>query len=1159
MRGLSQNWGFIRLSSVFIFVSLSGLTNTWAQSTTSRTATIPIPNKVNSIKKPASDLVKDGAILDVGEAAKMAENGFDLSNLDPVENKLWQNQSYPASDALSRGYPQAGMGVQFLSFEASTKFTSMMRVQSLQDPSKYFRLAISRYSQSMMMRAALLRKLGYFIPSPKYYTNLKITFVSEDEKKAFIDQAEMDAGDFESRKWITANNTSDHSLILASATLEEMSSEYFDANWGLAPNPDDPNQVSTVQRFSRNRSFRALIFPYSLVDVPESVNRYSTKFASVSTGFISISYFMAQSFQACAYDDAQWMLKRVQKLSLKDMQEIVAEAQYPQEIAELVLAKFVNRTINALQTFGLKSDLPALNLNITSNSGLVTKGKVTAEWVPGYPQRFSHGERTSPYQEGDLARYLSIDGKSSLLATVLAKINNQLQLLSVEDAASAYQRDYIKKVVEHIQTKPHEPFNREITSWGGPLFGFNITASRHIATGTYTDSTAPVQLVDNINVGAGLGLFRAVDGIDQVLPIAGANISASRDYTHVRPILSVKEATGVNWKNLVIPAYMKNISQVLEAAEKKAADGTSQSSLDAFLNDLRDGEVFTITDSVALSSYLQASASIDVLLGFQPFNFINSITIGGDASRVILRQVSFHRVINDRLNGVHVYVRDMKNKARGLEMNVNFFLNLLKVRSQMTEADIQTDGFLIDYNPTLAAQIDPQSEAGKKLAATGINLRKALLPLFRDNDTELLYSKFANKKFKIEHEIKSVETMQKILAWKFSQFREDHLLNITYPRSEQHPELDPEDEKVTLFSAKRGELKGRDILGFLVDIVEGVFTNKVKNDVKIARNTNENPADAPMGKAYWRFINTESDLSKIPDGSDLTQYPSVGTIQHVWGGWSLKRDKFFKVLDEVKKQFEGTAAAKYELVNRNEFMNMKSLDFYRITGSVSILGPGLDKITEMLIQSDMDDKNPSRPKNWLNRVINKVKCGSVKCTEKIRYENDKAFYRELMTLIGNGDFKRGESAYIDRCQKQTSPNQAPGPRGGLTRDWSRSYEGNKYKCLSPWLVKLMKAAREYPEEDRMEQTRWMTQVLNILDKEIPIPSLLNYLGQENYVLLVRINGFRSGDEDGDIEYFSNSVGDPNQNYEYAGGLVNLFVRKTGIMPTELNRTIGGFQ
>jgi len=1119
------------LPMLVMAVFFSGLSKASAQSEgNTRTLNIAIPSASSqAIKKPASDLVKDGQVLDVGEAARLAEDGMDLSNLNPVENKLWQNQVYSATDSADGKYPDAQTGVQFLSFEASTKFSSMARVQSLEDPNQFYRLAISRFSQPMMMRAALLRKLGYFLPSPQYYKNLKVRFESEEAKKAFIEQSEMDAGDFTSRGWILADRVQDHSLVLASSTLEQVSFDYFDANWGLAPNPDIPEQVASVQRFSRYRAFRALIFPYALVDVPESVNRYSVRFATVTTGFLSIPYFMAQSFQACGYDDALWILKRIQKLTTQDLREIVLEGHYPPEISDLVYAKLVHRINDALSLFHLSPGIPNPELAFTTPSGLIQKGKVTKEFVPGYPQRFAHGERTSPYQEGDFARYLSVEGKSALLATIFTKLNKQLQAATVQDAASNYQQNLFQKLLQQVKDHPNEPFQKEVASWGGPLAGFNVVASRHISTGTYSGSTAPVQLVDNLSLGAGLGIFRAIDGLGSITPVAGASVSVVRDFTHVRPLNLVKEAKNISWTQLMIPSFMKNISEVLSTADKKNTDGSVQKSLDAFLMDLRDGEVFTISDSIALSAYVQASASMDMMFGMSPLGFLNSLTLSADGSRVILRQVSFIRVSNNGFNGVHVYVRDMKNKAYGLEMNVNFFMNLLKLRTQMTDADIISDGFVIDYNPSLSAEVDPSTETGQKLEKTREDLRLALLPLFRNNNTELLYAKFSNKKFVIEHNLKAKEQKLKFLLWKASRFKEDHLLQITYPRSEAHPEMDPADEKVILFTSKRGKLQGRDLLGMGFDLLQGVLSKFVKNGATVSPAIGDNPANVPYGKAYWRQAEVETDLSPQVQ----SRYPSVGSIQHVWGGWSLTQKKFFQVLDEIKEQFQGIPNTPYDLINKDEFVNMTSLDFYRITANVSILSPGLDKIRDLILQPNVINKNPAKRKS-----------------------NDWKMFTDLMTLLGDGNYEAGKTKYMRSCRLE-NPIRPKNGNGGIVRPLS-SYQGVLYPCLADWIRDLLIQAHTYPSDPK-EQVQWLTKIISLLDDKIPLGQVLKYLGSENYVLLVRINGFRTGDEDGDLEYFSNTVGDPNQDFEYAGGLVNLYVKKTGLIPTELDRTLGGFQ
>lgn len=1144
------------MASKFILAGLflAFVSNAWAQGVTS----VPLPNAANSVKKPAHDLVLDGKVLDFNQAAQLSER-MDLSDLNPRESKFWQDKTFSASDADTRGYPKASIGVfspkseSFITGRA--KFTSLHLVQSKENPKAYYRMAVSFASQSMMMRAALLRKLGYYVNSPKYYKNLKVTFKNEAEKEQFIAQLADDLGgiDLTARTWIVDNDKKDHSLVLQSATLEDTSNDTSELYWGTAPDPSNPANIPAVQRFSRLRAYRAAIIPFALVDVPESVNRFSTRFAEVSTGYVNIPYYLGQSFQATTYDDLRWILKRLQKLSLKDYEEIVAESNYPEEIKPLVLAKLVNRARSAFSLFKVHSSLPEMSLNINSSSGLVQAGKVTSMKVEGYPQHFAHGDRTSPFQEGDMLRLISLQGKNTLVESAIARMTEKLQIIGVQDHLKDYQQEFYNRIVDHIKNRPNEPFHREVVSWGGPIAGMNLNASRHVTTGTFTGSTAPVQLVDNLTVGAGLGIFRALDGVDKIQPIAGVNFSIARDYTHVRPITSMKEASKVSWKSLFVPSHMNKLAKILESEGKTTEDGEILTPVESFLAEMQDGELFSISDSVARTSYLQASASIDVLLGIQPLKFINSITLGADENRVMLKQVTFHRVMNERFNGVHVYVRELKNKGKGLELNANYFINLLKIRAQSTEADISTDAFFINLKPVKVGEDDSSTEAGQKLQTRKEDLKLTMLSLFKYNSTELLHSKFPNNRIEVKHNLKAKEQKIKLLAWKQSKLKEDHLIHLTPPRSEMNPLLNPKDETEILFRSKIGELRGRDIIGLLKEVGNGVLAQKGLSDKLSLSNDlgGDNPANVAKGKAYWRLINTESQLTKNP----RTAYPSVGIIQHTWGGWSMKQDEFLTTLAEIKKRYENTSIASYPLINPSEFHNMKSLDFYRITANLSILGSGLDRIRDLLLQPQMDSQNPNKSPDPLLRLVQKIKCGSNKeCGDRIRVANDKELFYELMKMFGNGDAQLGHQVYVQMCKEEKyaiHKEYAANLQGG-------AYRGTQFKCLSNWLQRLLSLAHRYPQ-DKSQQTRWMTQVLSILDENIPIAQLLNYLGQENYIFLIRINGFRVGEEDGDLEYFSHTVGDPQKDFSYAGGLVGLFIKKTGLMPTELDRTLGGFQ
>ncbi len=1109
-------------STVLLFLFLSGVAQ--AQDGGGKTLTISLPGKGVSIKKPSSDLEHEGRILNPDEAARLGQSGLDLSTLQPTANKLWQNQSYTASNAKELGYPTGDVGVHFVDFEAAVKFTSLVKVRSNADSTKTFRLGISRFTQPMMMRSGLLRRLGFFIPSPEVYKKLKVSFNSVEDKKLFLEQTQIEtSSDFESRNWVQDPEPAKAYLFLTSATLETVSQDYFDLNWGLAPNPEDPNQVPLLQRLSRLRGFRALIFPYSLIDVPESVNRFTVRHTQVQSGFASIPYFMAESFSACTYEDARWILRRLQALTPADFREIVKLGQYPPELEELVYRKLLARVENVLQVFGFKASFDSPDLNFSN--GAVKKGKVTQEFVGGYPQRFSHGERQSPYQDGDFGRYLSVEGKSSFLRHLITKMNKRLEIIGVDDHLADYQQKQFRRFIDHIINRPREPYQRKIDQWGGPIGAFNVSTARYISTGTYSGSSAPVQLIDSLSIAGGIGYFHALDGLQKYIPIAGGNLSVARDYLHVRPILSITEGSKEKWKNVVVPNYMKNLANTLE-------DGD----FDQFLSDMRDGEVFTVSDSVALSAYLQASSTLDVLFGLAPFNYFNSVTLGADASRVVLRQVQFVRVVNGGFNGIHVYVREMKNRAQGLELNVDYFINLLKIRSQNLQSNIVSDGFLIEYDPNMAKDLEPDSEPAKKLAETKAKLKMSLLPLFRNNDPELLYSKFKNKKFALKHNLKTEEDKISVLGWKFNKFNEDHLLEIQYPKVEDAPELNPDDEKVILFSHKRGELVGRDLLSLGFEFIDGLFRKKGK-DITISRGFGENPANVPFGRAYWRIVNTETDLSSFePLGP-------VAIVQHVWGGWSLEKDKFLKVLKELKKEFSNTTVFKHKLIDEREFQNIKSLDFYRITANLSVFGDGLPKLRDLLLQPANEDG-----KSAAAALVSKVK------NKSGRKLNDKELFEEMMSLLGNGDSSKGEEHYDRTCVIERSRRLGPS-RSRMDTDF---YKGVHYECLTRWMQSLIKLAHEFPK-GKKDQTRWLGKVLMHLDQHIPMPQLLNYLGEENYVFVIRINGFRPGDEDGDLQYFSNTYGAPEQDFEMAGGLINYYVRKTGILPTELDRTQGGFQ
>jgi hypothetical protein len=1108
---------------------------------------ISLPLK--TVKKPAADLISpSGQLVDVGVVAARAKAGEDLSLYNPQDNRMWQNQSYPAIEEMPGSFPKANTGVQFLSEEAALPFTYMSRVQSLESPQLFYRLSLSRYTHTALMRAALLRKLGYYVPSPKFYRNLRLFFRNEIEKENFLKNAqESMISDFDSRGWVSENDKENHSLVFTSATLEPANADYFDIHWGYAPDPNNPQQVAAVQRFSNYRAYRALILPFSLVDVPESINRYSPKFGSVLSGHVVLNHPSAESFMACTYEDAKWLVRRLVGLSDKDIREVVEAAKFPAELEEIVYVKTLYRIRNALELFDLKSSperaLPPLAIN--SPGGLVRDGKVVKEFVPGYPQRFAHGDRQSPFQDGDVQRYWEIRLKSSFIETAINHLNSKLDLLKLEDVYSDRRKDIFNRITEHMRDKPREPLYQKVEAWGGPVGGFNLSATRHLTTGTYYGSSAPIQLVDNMSVAGRLGFFIGLDGVPTILPSGGANVMVMRDFTHVRPLNSVAEGKKVDWKNLLIPHYMKSLASILESPSTEVHSQQTKPALDKFLLELREGEVFTITDSIVLSGYAQINAPLDVLLGISPVNFLTSLSLGADASRVTLQQVSFMRT----REGIQVFVRKQNSKVLGASLDLNYFMNIMRLRSSNSWSDIRSDVFVIDYNPEYSELIDT-GKTKESFVQEFLNTRKRLLPalkgLFKGNDPELLYTSFKHKKFEVDHSLNNKQFTSKILMMRLNSFKEDHLLKIRYPRNIETPELDPKDEEVTLFANRRGELRGRDFLTMTLDFIEGVF-NKLSPSARISipSYNDPNPANIPFGKSYWRLISTESDLTE-----NGTQYPSIANVQHVWAGWHLERKRFFKLLNEVQNHVQGTSLGNYRLLEPEAFQNVKAIDFYKVTANLSILPGGLEKIKDLVVQPDSDGGLVQRYQ-FITGFFQKL---SELFGRKAR-ANDKAMYDELIVVLGGGDLSRGQEKLRQLCEEHVRDQNKNSSTPTSPGAW---VNGISYDCMLPWISRLIKLSGKYPK-DKKAQTQWLTAVIEVLEESIPAPDLLKFLGEENYIYFVRINGFRSGDEDGDLEYFSNSIGDPGKNIEYANGLISMFANKTRISPIELSRTLGGFR
>ncbi len=1112
---------------------------------------VRIPLK--TFTKPAADLLdQDSKPLSFAQITNLFQQGFDLSKLQPIENKYWQNKKYPAVDLKSQ---QSMPQVMSQSETATVQFVqglSANREQLLyslivQGSNENYILRLGGFIHTHLLRAALLNKLGYHQLSPMYYSKIKVQFKSAAEKKQFVDNAfcgnsENSVNDscLSAEPFLTDTNhrqflseAGDTALYIHGAYLEKQNSEIPSLMAGATP-----ADISDVANFSQNRTYRGLLVPNILADFGESLNRVSTQPVFVRDGWAMINYIYNTDYDGISSFDIRWMMNRVLQLSDADWNEIVDAAKYPESLKQLVKAKLLRRVKNMTDTFydqteNVVMSVPLPELKYSSADGYVVNGQVMVENIPNYPPRFSHGERQSPFETADLFRYMKIKTQSAVLDVAISKLSEKLNLMQT-------------KILDSKLTG-YELTNNGVKPLGtvtGAQAGLNFNASRIVTTGTFYGSSAPVQLVDTASVTVGLGIVKIIDELGGIKNNFGSNLGYNRDYTHVRPLDSIKETSNIKWSDVLVPSKLHDLASPLK-------DGK----LTNFISALKIGEVFTITDSVSIMGKAGTDLGLDGLVGllstYQP-----TISLSASGGKVIMRQVQISRTDA----GFQVFIRNQNMKVFSVQLDANYFINLLKIQHETKHTDLKTDAFILNYNGDFAAQVekgdiklDENPDLQKKFEAQkkfGSNIAAALRSLIFDSNTELLYTNFRKQQFEIEHGFKTTQVLTKLLWFRSTQMEEEHLLKIYKPDVKSPDGTTVVNAPIEVVTYKKGELSGRDYLGFGLEVVDGILKNKFQSNAPQFSQDSQNPSQMPFGKAQWRMVRTDTELTQNRIGA----LPSVGLVQNVWGGWSLNKKNLDQILNQVQDKLKGTQYEGQKLFADDVFASVKKIDFFRVTSNLSLLPGALDKIKQLLVIPDVHGATVDRAK-FLGRLFQKL---SEIGNHKARAE-DKAIYNNLMSMIGDGDEARGLVIYKNECEmNQRMKNPETG--GTNTYAW---LNGTAYECLEPWVEKIISTARKFDiaikSNDLRTQNRLMTELVYVLEEKIPLTVILKTLERQNYLFFVEVTGFRSGDEDGDQGVFvSNVLGEPEKKHPYSNGLINVLSDKSKIMSIELDRTQTSF-
>jgi hypothetical protein len=554
-----------------------------------------------------------------------------LADLDPAEDKgIWLNKLGGKLESDANKLPLFDMdSVDFVSegWARLGSYRVTVNKNNQNGVPLQYTVILSKNVHNYLIRKALLKKLGYIVPPVKHVKRLKVKFPTRKAKKEFIKNLSVNnAGSFD--RWILSE--SNKQVVLQDIVV--MEDQEFRLNLAKG--------YVSADLFQGKRIYDSLIIPFSLTDVPESLNMFDWTVGRVYSENVVLKYPTSKEFST-SKDDAVWMVRRIMKLTKEDWEEIVDETALPPSVRLLLLQKLMNRRNH----LGLLFKVQNINLevdHVVSNHNDLEDGKITREFYDGFARRFKIPDPESPLAYSEMKSFF----KSKAISTgmdLLVNAFNSSKFLGTDIAGKI--TDFHEKLAQNVATSVTSGGSTKtpVSSFIFPTISGNIILNREIVAGSYLGTDNLIQLVDTFGASISAGVFGGVTGVysktgdlvgdgaggsmRQFVPIeltGNANIFLNRTYAHVKPITSVQKALKYPYKNMMIPLLKKKYGHYFDVlmnddydkvsdSDKRKMNATSYKHLSLKSNEMK--EVYsTILSDVKDENVMNAIADLSKLV-----------------------------------------------------------------------------------------------------------------------------------------------------------------------------------------------------------------------------------------------------------------------------------------------------------------------------------------------------------------------------------------------------------------------------------------------------------------------------------------------------------------------------------------------------------------
>lgn len=911
---------FWRITPLFLFIGLMFQGASLRAET--RYATIPLDNS----RLPSDDLIYKNKILRSDEAHALSQSGVDLAGLNPASNLFWSADKKFLSAAEDDLPVDEDDTVDF--DQALTSASGLLRFNARIGSTTAI-IHLDKTLHTMLLRKNILRLMGYKIPPIKWLNKLNVSFTNIDQMRSFIESQITRSTAGAPCRWVKEIGFSD-TVELAKFQGSELHKATIGSpcNWKLTSsltgyqlvlrdvavtiprNGDYFNlALGTPPVNLSNRTWRATIIPYALINLDESANAFEWNVGNIRDGEVNLPHFTLSQFST-SLDDARWALNILQKITKDEFRKAIELAYFPPEVASLLLEKISSRRNSLMDIFKLPVTSLPFNKKISQGSSLIA-GKLQKQEWPGFGSRFSWGDPESPFK--DYHWYALAKLQAILMDNVLTRINNKLVLTNPQEQRVDFVRKQFRKGLDHF-VETGEFLTFPVKTWFSPAADVDLKASRDVVVGNYMGTNNLVQIADSIGWSVRFGGHAGIENVPNIPTMAAtAKFSINKTWSHLKPLRNLKQAMQEPYRNIAVPLLKWQIKRNLRIvnalkdsarpeADLNLKDKNSElSEVVTHLNKtMGTGESLLFTESIAPQASLSGSTG----------EFVTPVDIRAAVSvnENIIRRIQLYRKSE---NIIQVY--DDRGFSRGwsLDMAVQKYVPIFLIGWGGSKGDFGVRMYEVNINPDVKENpaLFDNAHALAEFLQTGSS--ELLAALQKPNVVD---ANFEDKTFRFS-----------LLPWRLKKLKTTTTFDVKSRDGLEGKFIAFTDEKQTGWN---WEAFSKDLINFGL--------SKVVDGVSWSGNPNQNPAETIMGMGTTQSVRFEASL----DDKGMLEERFL-RLSDRWEGWSASVAKVQSKMRASNEKFG------YTIFNEGSLGNITKLKLFNVSVNLNIYENGIKKLSEM--------------------------------------------------------------------------------------------------------------------------------------------------------------------------------------------------------------------